>query len=450
MAVAPLVLLPFAGERTTATVLLWLSAFGFIWVLMEPSRRKGEMPHDARLRVGISVRSDPLFWFSLVLVAYAVVRTANGGIGLSYDAEFMTWTIRRPPMPLLPGCVAGAGYFPLSVIVALAVLFQGVRHALGRSARAAFLLVSSAASGIAAIVFAVALSYDHGGVLAFAGYSTLSATYFGTAFGIQFLCALVALLDSVMCQWVRAEPVAVLGLVGNAIGFSLFAPVHTFVVFVVAFLILVVASFAMLRHAIEKSSSFRCALAVMLAVAALVIYAISISELPTMAAKIAAVKSCKPFADGFMAQRDALSSIALTTWKGSPWLGTGLDTFPLDIRFIATAADWTVVAPAQKTALCGWWQLLAERGVIGAAMIAVTLGMLIWTFVLRIVKSFKTLHFSPEHLLGPVVLLALVALAFVDCSFLRPDVLLLSGTLIAFSGGALPSPQKSSGEGKEI
>lgn len=438
MAVAPLFLLPFAGEAWTARVLLWLSLFGGLWFVMEPSRRKGEMPHDARARVGKAIIVDPLFWFSLVLVATAGIRALNGGISLAYDAELMAWSVTSPASPVLPGCVTGTGFLPFAVSVALAVLFQALRHGLGRSARVAFLLVMSVASALAAVVLAFAVSYNHPGVLALAAETAFSASFFGVAFGVTLLVALAAHFSVIGSQWIRVEPLAALGLLGNAIGVIIFSPPHALVVFAVAFVAFAALSFFLSRKVFEGSGSFRCSLAVLIALAAPVLYAFASEDRSDIAVKIAAIKTMAPFPEGFFPARDALSSIALKIWKANPWLGTGLGSFPLSIRFAASASDWSVVPAAQQLVLNGWWQLLVERGAIAALMLATTLGLLFWSYGVRIVASFGSLRLLPEHFIGPFVLLALVALAFVDCSYLRPEVLLLSGALLAFSGGAFP------------
>jgi len=449
MAVAPLFLLPFLGRNATATVLLWFSAFGLVWLLMEPSRRRGEMPHNARTRVSRAVLHDPLFWFSLVLVVYTGVRAINGGVGLGYDAELMVWSLRTPAFDMLPGCVDGAGYFPFASVVAVSVIFQAARHALGRSARAAFLLGGSVGSAIAAIVLAFAISYQNDRVLALARCNVTFASYFGTVFGLQFLGGVAALFATVENGWMRVEPLAAFGLVGNAIGLVVFSPIATIAAFLVAFLALAVVSFALSRRRLEGSGSFRCALAILMALAAPVMYAMATTSFPEMGAKIADIRSVRPFHDGFFAMRESLSAIALKTWKANPWIGTGLESFPLDIRFMATEADWAVVSPSQLTALNGFWQLLTERGVIGALMIAVALGMLLWTYVSRLVESFSSVRFAPEHFVGPLALMALVALAFVDCSFLRPEVLLLAGSLLSCSCGAFPDCAAAAEEVKE-
>jgi len=448
MAVAPLFLLPFAGCDIAATVLLWLSFFGFIWLLMEPSRRRGEMPHNARARVGKAVVHDPLFWFSLVLVAYAGIRSLNGGIGLVYDAELMVWSLREPVFSMFPGCVDDAGYFPFAAVVAISVIFQAMRHALGRSARAAFLLVASVGSAAAAIALAFAVSYQNKEILALSQCAVFSASYLGMAFGLQFLCGLVALFAAVEGKWMRAEPFAAFGLVGNAIGLVLFSPSYMIAAFLVAFLLLAVVSFVLSRRKFEGSGSFRCALALLISLAAPVLYVMATADMPGMNVKVACIKGLNPFLDGFFPLRETLSSIALKTWKANPWIGTGMASFPFDIRFMATESDWLVVSPSQLTALNGWWQLLAERGAVGALMIAVAVGMLMWTYVLRLVRGISSVQFAPEHLVGPFALVVLVALAFIDCSFLRPEVLLLASALIACSGGAFPERVSTSEEGK--
>jgi len=449
MAVAPLFLLPLAGGSTTATVMLWLSFFGFIWVLMEPSRRRGEMPHDARARVAKTVVTDPLFWFSIVLVAYAGIRALNGGIAMAYDAELMTWSVRPPNLPLLPGCADESGYYGFAAVVTLAVIFQGVRYALGRSARAAFVLVASVISALGAVIFAFAVSYRVPSVVSLAQCSSLDASYYGMVFGIQVLCGVVALFDVVLNKWMRVEPLVAFALVGNAVGLVLFAPPPTIVVFFVAFVILLIVSFVSAKGAFEGSGSFRFALASLMALAAPVMYALATDDIPWMAVKMRAFRDFSLFSVDFFEIRETLSGIALKAWKDNPWLGTGLGSFQLDIRFLATAADWAMVSSAQKTALNGWWQLLAERGVVGAGMMAVALGMLLWTYFSRLVRSFRSIRFSAEHFLGLVIIVALVALAFVDCSYLRPDVLVLTGAFLSFSGGAFPARSKDDNNGKE-
>jgi len=438
LTVAPLVLLPFRGADATATALLWLSAFGLAWILMEPSRRQGELSSDAKLRVTKAVLRDPLFWFSMLLVVYTGVMTLNTGIGIAYDAEQLQWFVKGPFVTCAPGCVERDGYFLFSVVVALSVVFQGLRHSVGRAARAAFVLVSSVGSASASCVLLVMSTYGVSGVLSLMPVSSLSATYFGTVFGLQLLCGLVALAKAIENEWMRAEPIAALAVVGNAVGLVLFAPLHTVAVFVIAYGILASVALFLLRNRCSRYASFRFFLVFLLSIVASGLCLFVMVDMAAVAAKIAAIKSVAVFPDGFFATREALSTIALASWKENLWLGTGLGSFPYDIRFMAAASDWAVISPTQKTALSGWWQLLVEHGVIGCALLAVTVGMLLFTYFSGLVRSWTRVRFSTEHLVGPLSLLSLVAISFVDCSFWRPEVLMLAGALFALSDGAFP------------
>jgi len=432
-----------------ATVIIWLTVFAMVWVIMEPSRRNGEMLHDARSRMTHDTITDPLFWFSALFVAYAAIRAFNGGVGLSYDPELTKWTVSKPTFEMMPGGVDGSGYFPFAATLALAVLLLGMRHALGRSARAVYLLVGSILSAAAGFTIAVAISYGHTGVSALAACDFSVASFLGVAFGLQLLATLLSLFTVVGNGWVKVEPLVVLALVGNGIGMLILSPPHVIAVFTIAYLLLAVICFAFARRSFAGSGSFRCALAILMSLAAPVMYALATSDTPAMAAKLAAFADKAFFPAQFFARRSALSAIALESWRGNPWLGTGLGSFPLDIRFAAKASDWLLFGAGQQTALNGWWQLLVERGVVGALVFAVTLGMLFWTFVTRVIAAFRSARFAVEFVLVLFYLAVLIALAFVDCSYLRPEVLMIAGTGMAISGGGMPHRSRSEQEGRD-
>ena len=85
VAVAPLFLFPFFGDVVVAKVLLWLALPAACWVLLEPSVRRGEMPHDARRRVFRAIVRDPLFWTFLAVLVVTGLRALNTGVALEYD-----------------------------------------------------------------------------------------------------------------------------------------------------------------------------------------------------------------------------------------------------------------------------------------------------------------------------------------------------------------------------
>ena len=141
LAVAPLFLFPFCSEGSIATTVLWLSVLCGVWVIMEPSRRSQEMLHDARSRIAQAIAKDPVFWLTLFLAVVSGVRFFNDGVMMGYDAEKLIWVLTEPASPLLPGSVAGAGYLPFAASIAIIVILQGARHALGKSARISFLFL---------------------------------------------------------------------------------------------------------------------------------------------------------------------------------------------------------------------------------------------------------------------------------------------------------------------
>ena len=450
LTVAPLFLFPFCGEEVIATVLLWLSLLGAVWIVMSPSVKGDERPHDARSRFVREVVRDPLFWASLVLVVFAGVRSLNGGVAFAYDAETYSWGLSGPSVAIFPGCVSGAGFLPFSMCVALLVLLQGFRHALDRRAVVGYLVSASVLAGFSAIVAIAAISYDSKSVLSLVECSYLSPSFIGTAYGIHLLCAVSALFCCVEEKMVAAELMTVVSMVAVSVGLVMFSPVLTFSVFALAWLLVTVLSFSMHRRAVSGAGSLRCALAVALVAAAAVAPFLLFDKTSALADRRDAILAAKFLPDGFMAARAALSDIALKVWKANPWLGSGLGSFLLDIKFFATPENWAVISPLQNSATFGWWQLLAERGILGLLAITIVCGFLAFTFVRRVVSSFSSRGFRSVHVLGPLVFAVLSALAFFDCSFLRVDVLLTGAAVMALSSAALPEAGGAKSSAKEV
>lgn len=450
MTVAPLFLFPFCGEEVIAKVLLWLSLLGAVWIVMSPSVKGDERPHDARMRFAYEVIRDPLFWAGLVLVAFAGVRSLNGGVALVYDAETYSWSLSLPTVEILPGCVDGAGTLPFSMSVALLVLLQGFRHALDRRAVVGYLVSASVLAGFSAMVAVAAMSYGSKSVLSLVECSYHTPYFIGTAYGIHFICGFAALFCCVEEKMVAAELLTVVSLVAMVLGLVLFSPPATLAVFALAFIVVALLSFVLHRKDVSGAGSLRC----MLAVALILLSAVSpfflCDESQAMVDRRAAIIAVKMLPDGFMATRRALSGIALNVWKENPWLGSGLGSFLLDIKYFATPESWSVISPLQTSATFGWWQLLAERGILGLLMLAMTCGFLIFTYVRRLVLSFEAAHFRSVHILGPLVFLVLAAMAFVDCSFLRVDVLLAGAAAMSLSAAALPEARRADSNAKGV
>lgn len=445
LAVAPLFLYPFCGADSVATVLLWLSLLAALWVVMSPSCKSGETPHRARTRLVEEALRDPMTWFSLAVVAYAGVRALNGGIALAYDSEAAAWSLKPPLVGILPGCVNGVGYLPFAASVALFVLIVGVRHGLGAAASVAFFASAAALAGTAAVVSAIALSYGNAQALAMAACSYESPTFVGTAYGLYLLCGVASLFGCVEFGWRRAEPFAALGVVCSAVGLELFSPPATFAVFAVAFAALVVASFPLSRGRLAGSASFRCAIVVAMAVAAVVVVAMFGDGCGELAGRRDAILELRPFPEGFAAARDAMSSIALKSWRQTPWLGSGVGSFPFDLRLFAAQADWALISPRQSAVVSAWWHMLVERGIVGALVLALGTAFLAWTYFAAIARSVGGGRPRPSCLVGPLAAASLTALAFVDCSLLRPDVILPAAAALSLSAVAFQRGSRGQG-----
>ena len=441
LAVAPIVLYPFCGEGTVATVLLWLSLLASFWMILEPSMRRGEGLSDSRRRVAREIVSDSLFWILLVLVVFSGFRALNTGIALSYDAETSAWRVSEQSFPLLPGAVVGSGFLPFAVAVALLVLLQACRHSLGRSARHLFVLMSSALAGLAAIVDLTILRFGRfGGVVSLLpsedgfGYS-----FAGFAFGLYLIGGMVALVAVFEQSWNKAMGVVALAIGGTAVGVVAFAPFHLSAALVVAaFLVLVYG----LVYSGKRLPSFDRFRIVLVALVALVLGGLFVTvALPenAFADRLSRLPKFSFFPEGFLKIRETLSAIAFKSWISHLWLGTGVASFPLDFRMYAQAADWeTLPRGAVALANC-WWLLLAERGIIGFVLFVLPFGFLLFTYIRRLIGGIAGFEMPyPVCIVAPVVLALFVATGFFDCSSARADVLLATGSLVAVSAVSFP------------
>ncbi len=440
LTVAPLFLLPYFTIAEVGHFIIWLSVVSLFWVFLGPSRRSGETTMDSRYRVLDGVVRDPLFWFSVAVAFFAWIQWLNSGIRIAYDAAAQTWSIAKPALENIPGSAGDSGFLPMAASLAMIVLFTGIRHSLGRQARMSYAVMASILSGVAAIVAVLALNFGAAGPnwMLLCDYRVPS--FIGTTFGLFFLGSLVALFGAVEFSWVRGELLLVIALSANALGLVAFAPAATVLVFFAAFILIMLISFVLTRRLMSGPGSFRCALAIVLAVGTIVFFTVTAAKTSPVGMRVQSALALFPFPDNFFKLRAALSSLSFTIWKSSPWDGTGLGSFPLDLRFYATAADWAIIDPAQKAVLSAWWQLLVERGITGGVMFAVGFAFLLWSYFYRLIRSFKRISWHPLHILGPFALLAMVAISFVDCSLLRADVLVTLVAFLALSAADFPAP----------
>lgn len=430
LAVAPLFLSP--------NWVVWLSSAGAVWLLMEPSKINGESLRAARRRVVRSIVKDPFFWLTMTFLAYCVVVLVNSGVRLSYDAETSKWFMSAPPMPLLPASAGGFGVGEAAGVLALTVVVQGCRHALGKNARLAFLSTMSLLSGVAALVSVAGCLLGHDGFVALLQRDFSRPEYIGCAFGICSLGASAALAGVFGNRWFKNVFLVWTGIVGNVAGTFLFAPPPVALLFAAAHIVLFVYSFAYAYKEMGVMAEFKYTVVffISLAVAAVVAFFALPEEIMT--------KKTLPWMTGaFLSPetlelRENLSDIAFSAWHKSPWLGTGLGTFALDIKFNAAQSDFLIIPETQVLPLNGYWKLLAESGIVGAVLYSLLFGFLAFTFVRRLVSGVRVAFPEPACLAGFLALAVVALESLIDCSFLVPGTTVALCSLMALSAASFP------------
>ena len=441
LAVAPLVLYPFCDEGTIAEVLLWLSLLTSLWAILEPSMRRGEGLSDSRRRVASEMVFDSLFWILLVLVVFSGLRALNTGIALSYNAESSVWYVSEQTFPLLPGAVGGSGFLPFAVTVALLVLLQACCHSLGRSARHFFVLASSALAGLAAVIDLTLLHFGYlgGAVALLPSEDGLECSFAGFAFGLYLIGALVALVAAFEQGWNKALWLTPLAIGGTVVGVIAFAPFHLAAALVVAAFLMLVYILVFSGKTLPSFDLFRIVLVALVSFVLGGLFVTVILPENAFVERLLQLPEFRFFPEKFLKIREVLSAIAFKSWISHLWLGTGVASFPLDFRIHAQAADWELL-PRGTTALANcWWLLLAERGVIGLVLVVLSFGALLVTYVRRLIGGIRSLELPhPACIVAPLVLGLFVAAGFFDCSPLRADVLLVTGSLVAISVVSFP------------
>ncbi|MBO7683237.1 MAG: hypothetical protein J6T51_00750 [Kiritimatiellae bacterium] len=439
LAVAPLFLFPFFGASDIAAVALWLSLAGAWWIVMEPSVRGGEMLHDARRRVLRAIGRDPLFWVLLVVVALAGLRALNTGIAMSYDFETRAWSVSEPAFPILPGSHAGGGVLAFAAAVSLGVVVTGCRHALGRSARMAFLLIGSSLSGVAATMLVLLAVRDNAVAKAAIDCGPGWLYHPGVAFSLYLLCGIVALYGAFERGWNAAVLLTVFAVGGNAAGMFAFSPAFDAAVFAAAGVLLFAGVFAVACRTLRGSGKFRMLVvfSIALVLGGLLVFAV----LPegVVAGKTDPIVAWNLLPEDFLERRGVLSAAAFKSWVSHPWVGVGMGAFQFNLRFNVSASDWALIPHGVSAVPNGWWQLIVERGIVGAMAMALPLGFLLFTFFSRAAGCVRALRLpSPAAFAAPLAVSALVATAFFDCSLLRADVLVVTGAMLAVSAKSFP------------
>lgn len=441
LAVAPLFLFPFFGEGACVSVLLWLSVPAVLWVLLEPSVRAGEHLRDSRRRVAWSVFHDPLFWITMALVLFTGLRALNTGVALSYDAEKSIWGVSPPLVEVFPGSVGVAGQLPFAASVAFAILLQGCRHALGRSARMAFLLLVSFLSGLAAAVAVGAVACGSSNALvALKMTGGELGSFVGFSFGLYLLAGTAALVASFEQKWSSAPFLLVLSIGGNAGGMLAFSPVYITAGLAMAEALLLVYALFYVRESSQASSAVKQLVVIGIAMTLGGLMLAALLPQGIQIERMRAFKHAYLFPVGFWAKRAALSIAAFKSWTEHLWAGTGVASFPVGSRFVLSPEDWRLFPQGARFVTNGWWQILSERGLVGFVFVILPFVFLLFTYSRRLVGSLRTGLFFPHPacLLGILALVLFVGVGFFDNSPIRADVLLATGALMAVSASSFP------------
>ena len=438
LAVAPLFLCPFCGDTTVARVLVWLVLPAALWTVLEPSMRGGEHLRDARRRVAKAIFRDPLFWTSLVLVAFTGFRALNTGIVLSYNAETSAWYVSLPPFQILPGVVGSSGDLPFAGALACMVLLQACRHSLGRSARMAFLLLSSFLSGAAAVIALVAIREGCPGALALLPAADgLRCSYVGFAFGLYLIGGVVALVSVVEFRWKMSFLLLAWSVGGNAAGLFSFAPPYLSAALAAAGIVLLAYVIVFSCRAFLGADGLKLLVigGISLALGGLLVAVVLPSDV--LNGRLTAFISRDLFPSRYWEVRRILSAVAFKSWVSRIWIGTGIASFPLDFRFCAHAEDWVLLPRGAAMVANGWWYLLSERGLVGAVFFILPFAFLLFTYVRRLVEGMRGWTMPhPACLIAPLALALFVTGGFLDCSPLRIETLMAMSSFLAVSAAS--------------
>lgn len=439
LAVAPLFLFPFVGLATVSTVVLWLSLQSLIWLALAPSVLKGEHLGDARRRMLTSVLRDPLFWALVVIVVLAGVRAVNSGVSLSYDSEASAWTISSASFPMLPGSVGDEGWFPFVAALAASIIVIGCRHALGRSARLSFLLVASSLAGLAAMITHFAINAGVSGATSLVEFSDGAFSFAGFVFGIYLLLGVVSLFAVLENGWKAVILLPILSIGGNAAACFSFSPTYIVLAILGFAVILRVYTAFCAKKVLQLSGKIKI---FFVGTGALFLGAFLVAVLvpdKVLMARLAPFRELTVFPDSFWEVRRVVSAMAFKSWISNLWTGTGLGSFLFDFRFNATPEDWQLLPRGAVNVPNGWWQLLAERGIVGIVSFLLPVGFLTVSYVRRLVDNFSDWSLPhPASLLAPILLVLLGAAGCVDCSLIRPEVQMICGPVLAISALAFP------------
>lgn len=457
LAAVPLALAPIVTAATLGSVVLWLSAIAAVWLIIEPSMRLGEHLSAARARVRHDILLDPLFWFMGFVVAFTAVRWMNSGIAMQYNAEQSVWAVSDPSWVVLPASVGDDGFLPFTIALASTVLLCGLRHGIGLMARAQFGVVGSLVAGLGgATVAGFACAYPNGfSDWLSSGFS--GEPFWPSLFGVWLVIGIASGIMAESRRWRLARLAFVLQIGGNGAALIFFAsPLVAVGWLVFAFLALIYCLFYLGRADSSGAVARSFSLAVVGFALPILLLMMYVPE-TVREAKLDALAPSVAFGESYQAVRDVLSRYARQMWMSHPWSGVGLGAYGLQAQFLAERADWAVIPPHPVAATNGYWTLLAERGIMGGSVLAVLLGMLLYSWGARLVGA-RIAHRSqddadifpfampPIAWMGPFCIALLGVEAYYSPLFSVELLLFAIVVPLALSAASFPKAKKSEPE----
>lgn len=436
LAVAPLFLFPFFGANTVSTVSLWMSLLCAIWLFLEPSRRNDETLYAARKRVLRAVFTDPLVWLFVLIAIYIAISCFNGTIELFYDFVDSKWGLSTPLASCLPSAAQNAGYAALALTLAVMVTVASCRHALGRSARLMYPFLVSFFAGIAAISAVLMTYFGNERIKSLTLCSLDNASFAGSAFGLFFAAGLVALSGIYERRWNKALMLFSFAVGSTFTGLVYFAPPSVIVFYSSIAAIAILFSLVYIAVTQSVNAAFKYVAALIMAAVIPLLALIFIADDSLRALKSPALDGTF-FETAYSAARLSHAQICSAHWSsGNIWLGSGFGSFPLVMQFSLPQDAWV------SWSCNGWWQALAEGGIIGVALLTIPYLIMAYTLLSRMFAASVRKSFLPLCLLGILAPAAVIAEGFFNASFMRLELWVGASALFALGASSFPLPRK--------
>ena len=451
LASLPFALFPFLSAGSLAELIFWLSGLAFLWLFVEPSMRPGEHLSIARRRVVGSLIRDVAFWFFICALVVSFIRYLNSDVALDYiNDEWVIRDPSSPGLPASFGS-AGLLPLAVLTGVAVVVLGirhgigQTGRISFGLTASffmglGGLAMVSCACLKVPAFMGAAKVDFLSG---------PFWGAFCGPGFGVWLICALAFGTQAEARKWGASRVPFCIALAGNASGLLFFTPPPVSTVFLLTAALVAVFCLAYVGRVGSMGASARSFVLMLLGFATPFFFLSAllppeveldgcvrtngdVTELVKEPVQnIYSVKAGgflaidKDQSEAYKTLSPALSAIAKSVWKKHPWYGAGTGAFRLHLPFIASKSelqsfqrqkadwrallisqqmkdsakrgrdkaakfDWKQLRPCNRNPVCAfnsYWTYLAEHGLLGLSLVALGLGILLFTYVSRLVQA---------------------------------------------------------------